>query len=207
MNFFKYYIREKSLWYHRLAFKLLFEDINRTKDDYPPEKKQWLDSLPSSFSTPIHWKEEFTSQLQYSSLISKVEQQKKDWKEYYDKWQSEQPNSIPFDRFVWALECVNSRAFSGVFEGSTAAERKSLVAFTAILSLAWPTLQLGTVDQSISAFLVVCLSILVRDVIMSKVAQLKRYVVCPVIDLFNHKSTALAGLTDLFQSIIIIPVI
>jgi len=93
------------------------------------------------------------------------------------------------------LECVNSRAFSGVYEGSEANDRKKLLFFATGLGLLWPALNLGTLDQSISALVVVAVSIIARDVIFSKVAQLKRYVLCPSVDMFNHKSTALSDVS------------
>eukprot|EP01038_Epipyxis_sp_PR26KG_P012355 gene12355-16569_t len=184
---------EKSLWYNRLAFKLLFEAIIDTKSS--KEKAFWFSQLPQSFSTLIHWEDIVLSELQYSSIIFKVDQQSKDWKYFYDEWQSLSLSTvgnmalqIDYEKFVWAMECANSRAFSGTYEGSSSQERSSLLIFTGILSLAWPLLHLGTFEQSLSASLVVGLSIFARDVLLSKVGGLKRYVMCPIIDMFNHNS-------------------
>mmetsp|Transcript_32380 Transcript_32380/g.44363 ORF Transcript_32380/g.44363 Transcript_32380/m.44363 type:complete len:509 (+) Transcript_32380:174-1700(+) len=193
---------EESLWFYRLAFKLLAEtESNRKGENNDGSiENYWLKSLPKSFSTPLHWNDEDLEQLQYPSLVQKVQQQKKDWKAFYDKWQScifsssdinqLSPKAVSYNRFVWALECVNSRAFSGVYEGSEASDRKKLLLFATSLGILWPALHLGTFDQSFSALIVVAVSIIARDVIFSKVAQLKRYVLCPSVDMFNHKSTA-----------------
>lgn len=90
---------------------------------------------------------------------------------------------------VFALECVNSRAFSGVYEGSTAGERRSLFFFVGVLTLLWPVLGLGSTDQALSAAITAGFSIVARDFFFSRIAGLKRYVLCPCVDMFNHKST------------------
>ena len=190
----------ESLWFHRLAFKLLFDTI------FPKDssKNSWLSQLPPTFSTPLHWPMKDREALQYGSLESKIRLQAEEWQTFYERWQDSTrsaervditPSKISFDKFIWALECVNSRAFSGVYEGSEFAERQRLLIFAAGLGILWPTLQLSSWDQSISAFIVVAASIFVRDIIFAKIGQLKRYVLCPVVDMFNHKSTAKADVS------------
>ena len=49
---------------------------------------------------------------------------------------------------------------------------------------------LGTYEQSLSGAIAVGLSILIRDFFFAKSANLKRYVVAPVIDMFNHNSNS-----------------
>lgn len=100
---------EKSLWYHRLAFKLLYEYKVVVGDKLP-----WLKELPQSFSTPLHWSSKQIDQLQYGSLKNKVIMQSKDWGEFYSNWQGQiAKNDVTYSDFVWAVECANSRAFSG----------------------------------------------------------------------------------------------
>jgi hypothetical protein len=48
---------------------------------------------------------------------------------------------------------------------------------------------LGTTEQSLGAALLVAISIITKDFFFSRAAGLKRYVICPYIDMFNHKST------------------
>jgi len=181
-------IWEKSLWYQRLAFKLLYESKVE-----PSDKVGWFAQLPASFSTPLHWADAELEALQYPALQQKVAQQRREWREFFDTWQQQAASAaagvISYAEFEWASECVNSRAFSGPYEGSSAQERSSLLIFTGALTLAWPLLNMGTYEQSISAAVVVGLSILARDVIFARSGQLKRYVMCPVVDMFNHQSS------------------
>lgn len=207
-NFVSQPFWEECLWFYRLAFKLLEETkaYNRENEKIDETENYWISQLSKSFSTPFHWSEQDLEKLQYPSLVQKVQKRKNDWNTFYNKWQScipvsksdtnqLSPKSVSYERFVWALECVNSRAFSGVYEGSDFNDRKKLLLFASALGLLWPALDLGTLEQSISAVIVVALSILARDIIFSKVAQLKRYVLCPVVDMFNHKSTALSDVS------------
>lgn len=183
---------EESLWDQRLAFKLLHELSQGSQST----KKAWLEQLPKSFSTPLHWNPSTLKLAQYPSLESKVTGQKEEWLLFYNKWKESLPteskkyNSITFNEFTYALEVINSRAFSGPYEGSDAGQRQGLFLFTGILTLVWPLLGFGTTEQALSAAIAVGLSILIRDVFFSRVSGLKRYVVCPYVDFFNHKSSA-----------------
>lgn len=180
----------ESMWDHRLAFKLLHEI--KVVGLEGSEKSSWLRQLPSSYSTPLHWDPAvLREETQYVALADKVEKQRREWAALHSKWMAAASTlpSVSFEEFVQALECVNSRAFSGAFEGSSASERRSLLTFTAVLTIAFPALNFGTWEQSLSAAIVVGLSVLAKDVIFSKASGLKRYVVCPFVDMFNHRST------------------
>ena len=49
-----------------------------------------------------------------------VSDQRKAWKGYYQGWQGAHPGTAIADpEFVWALECVRSRAFSGPWSGAS----------------------------------------------------------------------------------------
>jgi len=64
--------------------------------------------------------------------------------------------------------------------------------FTGLLTIIWPLVGLGTVEQSFEAAVLVGASVLVRDFYLSKFGKLKRYVLCPVVDMFNHRSSSTA---------------
>ena len=187
---------ESSKWDHRLAFKLL-HDLHAAQVESSGNNKNsfWLKQLPYSFSTPFHWSDSELDELQYNSLKARVISQRLMWSALYTTWKADCKNAsylkaITLSKFVYALECINSRAFSGVYEGSSATQRQALLLFTGLLTLVWPLAGFGTPEQALSAAVAVGISILLRDVFFSKVSGLKRYVVCPYIDMFNHKSTA-----------------
>ena len=182
---------EGSMWDQRLAFKLLHElkVVGLVNSD----KAFWLKQLPTSYSTPLHWPESIVSQeTQYPALAAKVQRQRAEWRAFYDRWMSEKsPEAarVSYDDYLLALECVNSRAFSGTYEGSNAGERQSLLLFTGVLTLAFPLAGFATWEQSLSAAVAVGMSILVKDFFFAKASGLKRWVVCPFVDMFNHKSS------------------
>ena len=56
--------------------------------------------------------------LDSSAASMQVTDQRKAWKEYYQGWQDSHPSTLVAEAdFVWALECVRSRAFSGPWSG------------------------------------------------------------------------------------------
>lgn len=186
---------KQSKWDHRLAFKLLYEVKGFETDEKKKTlRKEWIQQLPSSFSTPFHWQDGELASTEYPALVQKVQKQRANWLQFYQQWVDDSGDStnklvaaVTFDDFVWALECVNSRAFSGVYEGSSAAERRSLFLFTGLLTLIWPLLELGSAEQSIAAAFAVGISIVTKDFFFSQAAGLKRYVICPFIDMFNRE--------------------
>lgn len=185
---------EDSMWDQRLAFKLLHE--LKIVGLVNSEKSFWLPQLPASYSTPLHWDAQIlVAECQYPALVDKVEKQRSEWRSFYDRWMADKNDApdalrVSYDEYLRALECVNSRAFSGAYEGSNAGERQALLLFTGALTVAFPLLQFSTWEQSLSAAVAVGLSILAKDVFFSRASGLKRYVVCPFVDMFNHKSTA-----------------
>ena len=55
-----------------------------------------------------------------SAALMQVTDQRQAWKGYYQGWQDAHPGtSIAEPDFLWALECVRSRAFSGPWSGAS----------------------------------------------------------------------------------------
>ena len=70
-NFVPQTIWESSKWDMRLAFKLLYEmKIQGSKNS---DKYDWIMSLPSSFSTPLHWSKDIIKSTQYKPLEIKID--------------------------------------------------------------------------------------------------------------------------------------
>ena len=192
---------ENSKWDQRICYKILWEnDILGTDST----KYSWLQQLPQAYDTTFYWNDNELDELQYPSIVKKIEKQKSEWKEVFKRWENDckflvspqkgttwgkKVQSLTYERFVWGLETVNSRAFSGSYEGSSAADRRNLLFFTGILTIAYPNLGFGTYEEAIQGAIAVGLSIFLKDYFFSKNSNLKRYVVCPLIDMFNHKST------------------
>ena len=167
-----------SLWYQRMAFNLLY--IYKGSEKGKNESYEWIRTLPRSFATPLHWNEYELDQLQYPALGEKVLKQREDWRLFYDNWQMSSSESSParacaYVELEWAVECCLSRAFSDTHESSPAQQRSSsLLLFAGLLGVAWPVLGLGGFEQSLGAVLTVGSTILIRDMIYSKLGAFKR---------------------------------
>ena len=158
------------------------------------DMRPWLDSLPRSFDTPIHWSIGQREELQYQFMTDAVARQEDEWKQFYDSLSAAgtvQLSKMTFDDFVWGCECARSRAFSGAYAGS--AFNPLIYAFTLLLVTVYVGLNLGTLEQAANgAAVVLCASIL-KDFVVPKLFKKRRYVICPVIDMANHKSVGTTG--------------
>jgi hypothetical protein len=135
------------------------------------------------------------AECQYATLDSNVAGHKRLWQFLYDTWQAQVPadaRGIDYSEFVWAIENVNSRAISGMYEGSTSQKIQNLLIVTGSPSVLWLVLGFGSLEQPLNAAVAVGVFIVLRDVFLSNSAHLKRYVVYPMIDMLNHKSTSMA---------------
>jgi hypothetical protein len=170
-------------WYAQFALYLYkLDEVSSTKSGI--NLQPWLDSLPRSFDTPIHWKS--TEALQYQHISESVERQKESWTALYNSLKASSTGSMSWGDFLWGCECARSRAFSGGYTGSPF--NPFIYAFTLVLVTIYVGLSLGTLEQAANgAALVFCGSIL-RDFVLPKLFRTKKYVICPVIDMCNHKS-------------------
>jgi Rubisco LSMT substrate-binding len=152
------------------------------------DMKPWLDSLPRTFDTPIHWTLEQRAQLQYDFLQGSIPRQEQQWKQYYDnKLTAALKQQMSWQDFVWGCEVARSRAFSGTYTGS--AFNPLNYAFTLLLVLVYVGLDFGTLEQAANgAGLVFCAQVLKDFVLPKLLFKKKRYIICPLMDMANHKS-------------------
>lgn len=182
-------------WWASLAVQLNYYDkISSMNDKAGVSVKPWMESLPRKYDTPIHWSEGTLEELQYKPMIEAVTIQKRKWKATYDELAAaskEFASRITYDDFVWGCETARSRAFSGAYSGS--AFNPIPYATVAVLVAAYLGLGLGTIEQAANgAALVVCGSIL-KDFVLPKLLKVQKYVICPFIDMANHRGVGMKG--------------
>lgn len=125
---------QRLSWYARLALML-----HDKKSD--PAWRGWIALLPKSFDTPIQWCESDLAELQSPRMRKRVHTQRKSYRAMYDSLEKcAITDSLSYDDFVWAINCVRSRAFSGPLETAPFKERVRLSAFIVINTLVWPAL-------------------------------------------------------------------
>lgn len=148
-------------WYARLA--LLLVDARR---DVYHALHAWAMRLPTSLNSPHHWGERELAELQSEAFVNAVAGQRRAYRECYDKvaaavvtgvdaaavasatsrttmmtMENAKPRlNVTFEQFVWAVDCVRSRAFAGPLEAAPFRERLQLTAFVAVNTLLWPAL-------------------------------------------------------------------
>lgn len=138
---------KKLPWYARLALKL-----HDKKND--PSWQEWISLLPDGFDTPFHWPEADLVQLQSPTMTNLIHLQRKSYRKLYIDLISDTRNAITktmsYEDFVWAIDCVRSRSFSGELEPATFKERFRTVTFISLITIAWPSFHLLSWNQSIN---------------------------------------------------------
>lgn len=181
-------IREAP-WYVQFSLYLHYLDKVSSARSSGVDMRCWLDSLPRSFDTPIHWSEAERKELQYDHLVESVSRQDTEWDKLYKDVQNVASPSLQgftYDNFVWGCECARSRAFSGAYTGS--AFNPLVYAFTLVLVGVYIGLGIGTLDQAANGAGLVFAATVFKDFVLPKLFSKKRYIICPVIDMANHNS-------------------
>ncbi|KAA8499615.1 hypothetical protein FVE85_7200 [Porphyridium purpureum] len=190
-------------WWLKLALQVLFERFG----GYATDLQTYLDFLPSKFNTPLHWKKDtLANQSQYPPLEKAVTAQLQSYQSFYTGFQAAAQDGyadkVSFEHFVWAIEVVRSRAFSGDCEPASFKQRYRLVLFILFLSFGFVSLGLGSPEDALNGGAAAISSILAFDIIYPRVTRaldpaqaLKRYALCPGVDLFNHNSRAVSDVT------------
>lgn len=96
-------------------------------------------------------------ELQSPHMTRAVHEQRKSYRKLYDKINSTPGNELArgmkYDDFVWAIECIRSRAFSGPLEVAPFKQRLRLFFFILTNTIAWPALHLLTWQNALNGSL------------------------------------------------------
>jgi hypothetical protein len=175
---------EGARWYTRLSCLLLIEQAKGSDSELGP----WICALPQAFDTPYSWSDGEIGALQYPPMASAVDRQRAEWSQIHAALNAE-GFACSQPQLEWALHCVRSRAFSGAYEGSTPEQRIGLISFITLLTLLYPLVGAGSWSQSLTGAASGLIFVVARDFITPKVLELRRYVLCPLIDMLNHDGT------------------
>lgn len=171
-------------WYTRLALLLLLEKAEGAASELAP----WLDALPRTFDTPYSWPDAEVDALHYPQLGDAVRRQRAEWAQIHADLEAS-GFGCSRAQLEWALHNVRSRAFSGAYEGSTYEQRIGLFGFISLLTIIYPLIGAGSWSQSLTGAASALIFLVARDIATPKVLGLRRYVLCPLIDMLNHDGT------------------
>ena len=178
---------DKCDWWAKLGLKLLVEI---QKGESSP-LTNYIKALPTAIPTPLHFSEEQLEMLQYEPLVQDVAEQKTLWYSLYDQYckACEDPALVaPRDLFIHAIECVRSRTFSGPYEGSNWETRVKQYGLVLVMAVLYVVGGFGEAYQAFNGCLGVFFFILFRDLLVQRNPRSIRYVLCPVLDMFNHSN-------------------
>lgn len=129
-------------WYGRLALKLYLKR-------HDPIWMKWISLLPKSFDTPIYWKDSDINELQCAEIIRVVKKRKDMYREMFNKV-SNQIESMRYEEFAWALDCVFSRSFEGPCEVASFRDRFQLALFVLANTFIWPSFGVLDLNQALN---------------------------------------------------------
>jgi hypothetical protein len=174
-------------WYVRLALMLLYEKQRGASSPFLP----WLRVLPTfeqfQACLPLHWTAAELDELHYDPLLDAIEKQRTEYESYFNTCAA--TTGATLEEFFWAIHCVRSRSFSGVYEGSVWEERATQAGFTTLLAAGALAVGAAEPSQVLNGVLAVGVTTIMRDFLVSNSGGLRRYVLCPVVDMMNHRGS------------------
>ena len=175
-------------WYVKMGLLLLAA----RREQGESRVSGYIEQLPESIDTPVRWNDSELSELQSAALQAAVGRQKEEWKRLYEEFQSKgRANAssasgppVTYDDFVWALENVRSRSFSGPYAGTPIKDRLLMGGALAAAGLGYAFIAKIPTESVLNAGISVACFNLLYDVVLS--SRLKWYAMCPIIDSLNH---------------------
>lgn len=133
-------------WYARLALMIL-----HVKRDEKNALHHWAEFLPRVVDTPHHWSDDDIAQLQNDHMSSLIRDQRRSYSTAYNRICAAIPSArLSYDTFIWGVDCVRSRAFSGPLEPASFRARLRLSVFIAANTLLWPILNILPWENSLN---------------------------------------------------------
>ena len=181
-------------WYVKMGLLLLAARREQGKS----RVSGYIEQLPESIDTPVRWEDDEIAELQSATLQAAVGRQKVEWKRLYEEFQSKgranvasssgpehaRTPPVAYDEFVWALENVRSRSFSGPYAGTPIKDRLLMGGALAAAGLGYAFMARIPTESVLNAGISVACFNLLYDLVLS--SRLKWYAMCPIIDSLNH---------------------
>lgn len=146
----------------------------------------FIAQLPDTIDAPVRWSPLELAELQYQPLIDSVKKQQANWKKQYEDLCKALKSPLSYDEFIWALENVCSRAFSGPYAGSSVDDKLKTAAFVAAAAVGVVFVQHVPLEQALNGAIAALVFNLIYDAMLSK--KLKWHAMIPVLDACNHSS-------------------
>ena len=161
-----------------------------------------LPPVTGGLVTPaLGWTDAEVAALACPPLAADIAAQRASWAASFDAYAAAHPASPllapggvvhawagdgvpPRDRFLWALACVRSRAFSGPYAGPPLRTRAALAGALTVAGAASIVLAHAPPDQVLSGAVAAALFNLLYDVLLS--ARVRWHAMAPLVDMANH---------------------
>jgi len=177
-------------WWAQLALLLLREARLAEQSAFAT----WISSLPRNVGSLLTWTEAELAALEYPALLERVARQREELEEVFERASACAPFVVSKEDFLWAVQVVRSRSFSGPYEGRGAGDRLLQVALIAILLTGGIASGLVSVEDGLGGAFAALVAIPLTDFFVGSSSKLKRHVLCPVVDYLNHDSATVSDI-------------
>uniref|UniRef100_A0A1D1ZPQ4 SET domain-containing protein n=1 Tax=Auxenochlorella protothecoides TaxID=3075 RepID=A0A1D1ZPQ4_AUXPR len=184
-NFVRPDFWKQAPWYAKAGVLLLAERSGQL----PPTHTAYLRLLPETLDTPVLWTDSELDLLANPPMQEKIKQQRREWADLYTAFSEAYcgPSPAPDKQtFLWALQCVRSRAFSGPHPGPPIQQRLASGAALCTLGAAYVVWAHVPLESALNAAIAAALFNLLYDVLLS--GRRRWYALLPGVDSINHSS-------------------
>eukprot|EP01026_Neomeris_dumetosa_P032220 TRINITY_DN25539_c0_g1_i5.p1 TRINITY_DN25539_c0_g1~~TRINITY_DN25539_c0_g1_i5.p1 ORF type:complete len:479 (-),score=65.53 TRINITY_DN25539_c0_g1_i5:126-1562(-) len=170
-------------WYMKLAIIVVRE---LEKGEQNSKVFPYVSTLPRQVDTPFYWSASELENIAHEDLVTGVLTQRAQWQDWYSELNENPKFNISKEDLFWAASCARSRAFAGPFVPGSLKPRLLLAGILTLFGAINSLQGSAQFEQTLTAGLSVILFNLIYELLISRKA--KQYLLCPVIDLINHKS-------------------
>eukprot|EP00282_Hemiselmis_andersenii_P036810 CAMPEP_0169447746 /NCGR_PEP_ID=MMETSP1042-20121227/11678_1 /TAXON_ID=464988 /ORGANISM="Hemiselmis andersenii, Strain CCMP1180" /LENGTH=401 /DNA_ID=CAMNT_0009559311 /DNA_START=47 /DNA_END=1249 /DNA_ORIENTATION=- len=178
-------------WYARLALLIVAEQ-RMVSGGEECKREEWVQALPKSLPTPLHWSDDQLMAVGYQGLINSVRAQRSKWRSLYDSVKRSASKPPSESEFYHACELARSRAFSGEYTAPLPKEQFFLLGLLIACSEQFNLMPGGTAFFG-GALAVAAL--FAQSLVLPRILGIQHYVVCPVIDMLNHDTAESSEVT------------
>lgn len=171
-------------WFVKMTMLILYE---KSRGKSSPVWG-YIEQLPTTIDTPVRWTDAEIRELQYKPLEDDIVLQRDQWQKYHQQFVAAAGPDAPkdYESFLWALENVRSRSFSGPYAGAPLNDRLKAAGIIAGLGSAYVVWSHVPLTQALNGAIAALIFNLIYDILLSQ--KLKWHAMCPVIDTLNHNS-------------------
>ena len=143
---------------------------------------------PGEMSTPFHWTDDEIDLLAYPYIKKSIQSQRMKWRKAFEDLSNDKLHrNITYERFIWGMENVASRAFSGIYGVNSKYLQFLSIGSAASLLLGILSFQMTKNEALTFALGTVAIALTIVSQLLS--SRQSSTILLPIVDSCNHQSS------------------